>query len=86
MRCLRFTSSAAQAKRATPKPGTQEAAVQEAEAVRQLAQDSYSAERFRLPRDLTGAPDTTRDPRRAALPKPASVNRFCKINFLVKYQ
>ncbi|EIE21445.1 hypothetical protein COCSUDRAFT_43175 [Coccomyxa subellipsoidea C-169] len=53
----------AQAKRAAPKPGTPEAAVQEAEAVRQLAQDSYSAERFRLPRDLTGAPDTTRDPR-----------------------
>ncbi|KAK9908400.1 hypothetical protein WJX75_007290 [Coccomyxa subellipsoidea] len=53
-----------QERKAAPKAGSQEKALQEAEAVRQLSWDSYSAERFSLPPDLlAAAPEATRDPR-----------------------
>ena len=55
--------------------------MQEAEAVRQLARDSYSAERFQLPPDLlAAAPDATRDPRGA--PRCPSCSRPVQSRFL----
>jgi len=58
-----------QGRKAAPKAGTQEKAVQEAEAVRQLAQDSYASERFKLPKELYSDPSSTpRQKREAPLP------------------